>query len=177
MLISTLDKYTILLPVQGFVPGHCHPPVTLRSMHCTETYIEYSGISPKRGLRRNTQPLIGPVFTVWQTLTCGIPYAAGVRTAERRQKSSGDSSNDFGVSANVSGSNLSIIGNPKEFDAPVSVTSLSGACYRMDNRDDERTASGSSPLYAKWENEWDVYLGCKGAKNSTSASWERRPCG
>ena len=47
---------------------------------------------------------------------------------------------------------------------PTSVASLNGigACSRrVDNWDDERTASKSSPLYTKEENEWNADLSCE----------------
>ena len=47
------------------------------------------------------------------------------------------------------------------FNAPVSAASLNGvgACSkRADNWDEERTASGSSPLYTNWANDWNSEL-------------------
>jgi hypothetical protein len=48
--------------------------------------------------------------------------------------------------------------------APVSAASLNGigACSnRVDNWCDERTALESSPLYTKWENDWNADLSCE----------------
>ena len=71
------------------------------------------------------------------------------------------------------------------FITPVRFASLngSGVCSsRVDSSDDERTASGSSPLYTRRENEWNVDLSRKAyckfrcQISASRVDWASREC-